>query len=733
MDDDAETTGDGKSLFELARARDFDALEAAWMKRLDPAPHDMEELFGVADYLVRRKFPDRAEILLWSLVTAIAEHGDTETALAVAKRAVRTAGESASLREELIALYRKAYGNLPGLEEGLAASGLAEGAAPPAAIAFVERSIRLRPGAYVLHVRSRRPGRIATFRDGKYVVESEGAEQTLSPRELPEVWELADGDDLRALIVFEKDRLRTLSEEDPAGLVELAVRLYNGRADLKQIRQALVPDVIPADGWTAWWNRVKVDVRRNPRLEASGSKAQPRFELRGQAREYPEKIRTDFQDAADDIARMDVVLNYLNEVAAGHAADPALAMELCDNLIERAAASTDHGVAVALLSGAHEVRRRFPEATDVEGMLAERLNAVVRPERLTKDLKDELARVVLGAIKHVLPEHWPEVFASIFPGASARLCDVIVRELSDANRADLLKAAAEEAVALPDRYADAFVWAWRQSFDERGALPMREDPLALTATMLYVLARLARLPRHAAHREEVRQKLARLRNALAGNGFGLLRGLIASVDLAGARRLYRAIESNEALPEHARLDLVRALEERYPDEFVAKKPLWDDGNIYTTAEGLERRRAQFAKLANEDMPRNARAIGDAAAKGDLRENWEYKAALEERDRLVERAARAREDLERARLIPNGQIGNEEVNIGTRIRVRSLAGGKTREVTFLGPWDADIPRGVYSYQAPVSLRFMGARVGDTVRAILGDEDAEHQIEAIEKVI
>ena len=38
----------------LARERDFDALEAAWMRRLDPEPRDLDDLFRVAGYLVRR-------------------------------------------------------------------------------------------------------------------------------------------------------------------------------------------------------------------------------------------------------------------------------------------------------------------------------------------------------------------------------------------------------------------------------------------------------------------------------------------------------------------------------------------------------------------------------------------------------------------------------------------------------------------------------------------------------
>jgi transcription elongation GreA/GreB family factor len=133
------------------------------------------------------------------------------------------------------------------------------------------------------------------------------------------------------------------------------------------------------------------------------------------------------------------------------------------------------------------------------------------------------------------------------------------------------------------------------------------------------------------------------------------------------------------------------------------------------------------------MPRNAEAIGKAASKGDLRENWEYKAALEERDRLVERAVRMREELEHARALNAAVISGDEVNVGTAVRLRDVATGSERRIAFLGPWDADIPRGIYSYLAPFSLRFMGKKVADQVRAALDDAEGEFEIVAIEKII
>ncbi len=39
-------------------------------------------------------------------------------------------------------------------------------------------------------------------------------------------------------------------------------------------------------------------------------------------------------------------------------------------------------------------------------------------------------------------------------------------------------------------------------------------------------------------------------------------------------------------------------------------------------------------------------------------------------------------------------------------------------TFFGPWDTDVEKKILNYQAPLSMVFMGARVGD--RVVFGDE-------------
>jgi transcription elongation factor GreA len=101
--------------------------------------------------------------------------------------------------------------------------------------------------------------------------------------------------------------------------------------------------------------------------------------------------------------------------------------------------------------------------------------------------------------------------------------------------------------------------------------------------------------------------------------------------------------------------------------------------------------------------------------------------------MTERANSMRDELRHARVLDPAALSGREVNIGATVRLRNIVTGEERTATFLGPWDADLQRNIYSYLAPLSLRFMGKKKGDRVAASFGGAEAEYEIMAIEKAI
>jgi len=728
--DDAASSEIYDRLLTLARERDMDGLEAAWMENLESERPDCDALLRVGRYLVGRKLNDHAGLLLWALVEALAERAGAEAALSTAKRAVLVAPGDRQLREQLVGLFRKSYPDLDHLEALLEPVAGAPAADVPSALDRLERLLRFRPGAYVVHQRSRRVGRVRGFENGKFIIEAEGSTYRHDPAALLEEWEPLPPDDFRALASFEADRLRRLAQDDPEGLARLILRTFGGVVEFRQFKAALVPAIIEAGGWTRWWSTARDALKRSAWIGVS-SGPQPRLSLRERPADFTSQLleRADAaQTPADEAA---VVMELLKEAARDPDAWRETALALAGRYLRKAQQRTGPDKAL-LLSALVVMRGRFPAVPDVSRELLEEIGESDLAGLIRVLPGDDAARLLLDALKDVGGERWVEWYAEAFPACSLRLCDFIHRELVRAGEEALFLTAAEQTVAEPEASPLALAWTWRHLLGGGEALRKRLEPVSVTVVLLHLMHRIERMPRHAPGRADARQALSKIRAIVAANDAALLRAMIERADARDAQRLHEALTAGDGLAGEVRHRLLEALRERHPGLFAEKRPLWEDGYVYMTAEGLSRMQAALAKLVNEDMRRNAVAIGAAAAKGDLRENWEYKAALEERDRLVERAGRLRETLDRARVIPRGEVTAERVTVGARVRLRDQTGAQ-RAVTFLGPPDADVERGVFSYLAPLSLRFMGKRKGDRVVADLGGGEMTWEIISIEAAV
>ena len=115
------------------------------------------------------------------------------------------------------------------------------------------------------------------------------------------------------------------------------------------------------------------------------------------------------------------------------------------------------------------------------------------------------------------------------------------------------------------------------------------------------------------------------------------------------------------------------------------------------------------------MPANSRAIGAAQEKGDLRENAEYKAAMEKQAQLQAEIQKVDAEVKRARAIDTSSVRNDVVSIGAKVSLNTSA-GEPVDYSILGPWDADTENNIISYVAPLAMSLMGKKTGDTAELV-----------------
>ena len=117
-------------------------------------------------------------------------------------------------------------------------------------------------------------------------------------------------------------------------------------------------------------------------------------------------------------------------------------------------------------------------------------------------------------------------------------------------------------------------------------------------------------------------------------------------------------------------------------------------------------------------------------KGDLRENAEYKAALERQEIVKSTAAKIQEELQKAQIYSESQISTDSISFGTKVRLKNIGVGATEEYTILGPWESNPARNVISYRSPLGAELLNHRSGDRLSFTIGDQKFNYQVEGIE---
>ena len=80
------------------------------------------------------------------------------------------------------------------------------------------------------------------------------------------------------------------------------------------------------------------------------------------------------------------------------------------------------------------------------------------------------------------------------------------------------------------------------------------------------------------------------------------------------------------------------------------------------------------------------------------------------------------------------LGNPGLPEGVPIvKLRDAGSGQLREVSFLGPWDADLDKGRLDYRAGFARALMGRKVGETVTAELGGKQTQWEIVEVSPAI
>ena len=144
------------------------------------------------------------------------------------------------------------------------------------------------------------------------------------------------------------------------------------------------------------------------------------------------------------------------------------------------------------------------------------------------------------------------------------------------------------------------------------------------------------------------------------------------------------------------------------------------------------RQEQLEKLINVDIPANAKEIAVARSYGDLRENFEYKAAKEMQSVLMARRAELETLMSRVRPTDFSEAPKGAAGVGATVALR-YPDGHADHFHILGEWDQQPEKHIISSNTRMAKALAGKKPGDRVLVPAEDGvEVECLLQAIEEL-
>lgn len=717
-----------RSLPELAAAEEYDTLEERWLEMCEALPSDATPLIEAVRTLRDKGETARATVLLSLLLPHYESAGAPQDRAALLEVAADCDPDDLSCRRQLVEALEQSYPESKGIRAFIRAANVEGSPTPSEAIAKMRDLMVFEVDRFVYHPTSWGAGKILRISPstGNMTVDFErnlGHSMPISGA--ASLLETLDANDFRAMRFAQLDELKRLASEDPAALFESLLKVRRGRATTKQVKLDLQDTVIPSSQWSRWWPTAKRALRDAPLIEMTAG-TNPEFMLRDEPQSPEESLAQRYR-ATKQFSRKITIARECIDRFASFASAEDLASEIASDLWMRAKeiADAEPSHALELFMLVEKLRQCAGQADMPEGTTARDLIATNdHPAALLQDMTfDDLRREALELVRGMWPEDWPDVWGEMLLAPSPSTADHVVRELEKTGNIEALRTALDEIVLNASDSPESMIWLWKRASADK--LPVTFDAMGKAA----LFERLLKLTNEVAGiRDEGGDAgiLSKLRSTLSANNFDMVEAVAESMPKDEVTRIHDIVSFTRGLSEAGKATILNILEAAVPERFQEQLERWEEPCIYTAKAGLDKQREELVRLTTVEYRKITVAIGDAAAMGDISDNAEYQSALEARQRLTERAAVLKAQVDSSKLVTPNIVPDDHIGVGSTVELEDLSDGSMRTFTFLGPWDANPDEDIYSYVAPFAQTFLGKKIGEVVEVTSGGSTARYEV-------
>lgn len=580
----------------------------------------------------------------------------------------------------------------------------------------------LAPGAYVMH-KSWGFGQIDSvdFLINQMIIHFKAKRgHSMQLQYAAESLSLIPNDHILAKKASDLGSVKALVKNDAAALFRSILTSNGGKATQDQIATVLVPDVLTEAEFKKWIETAKKALKNDGHFAIPTKKGLP-FELRDGPVSHADEYVAAFNNARQlklQITALELIVKNSAEFKNPVAELQPVVVATNDSAKKSAKLHTAQ--ALSLLLTRDELIEKIPgliagaDALTVAGMLREEERQLAT---LLAEVPAAKMKRALSELPAAFSEKWTERAVMLVLRGATRVVTDAARLLQEKGANAELRAALERAISEHSITPETLTYLCKE----------RDGEFAQLANVRVLHAIIAAL-----EREMMSESRDKKLHDLLLNDKDLLTDLIAEASPEELREAMRKLLLTPVFEELNKRSLLGRFIRAYPElqSLVSGEGSEGQEALVVSWESLEKRKTEYEDLVTKKIPENTKEISIARSYGDLRENFEYKAAKEMQRVLMRRQSETQRDLARARGTDFANVDTAQVSIGTVVTIKEAEGKKTDVYSILGAWDSEPEKGIVSYLAAVAQALIGHKIGEQVSVPTETGDRAVEIVKIE---
>lgn len=510
------------------------------------------------------------------------------------------------------------------------------------------------------------------------------------------------------------DMFEQEAKDNPLSVLKLLLKDL-GPKTASEIKDELAELVIPEADWQKWWQNARAKLKKDTEIESPTNPKDP-FILRKEAVSHEDQFLELIRKKTKFSETLAACYNFVRDHSS-KLKNNDLKNEISSRLesflnsgnINPAEKLQAYFCLDSFHGAKHEAEiAKILKSSDALDSLIEHIDIIV------------YKKLAITAIKTHL-ENWPAIYLRLLQTCNqGMLRDYLIKELQE-NNGPLLHKGLQDLLDSPWENAELFVWYYHKLMNETDeGLPFqnREGKNAFSEGILVLLNRIENDP----GQKELVKKIYMMTSA---KRYSLIRQIFQDSSLEFAKEFLLLATKCHTITDHD-LKIWRSLVEVVHPSLASAggKKAGADTTIWTTEATLLSEQERLKKIATTNVIENAKEIEAARALGDLRENSEYKSALEKRALIQREIKKLSMEISNARILTPADVQSDEVSVGSVIYATDPSGHKTK-FTIMGPWEANPEKHILSSQSKVGQAMLGLHVEDSFKF----KEVEYKIQKI----